>query len=480
MIDIKDLQRVLAGLGSPESHTRDLPSGTPSTPYYTGPTGLFGVSGLEQDVISTSVRPRGLADMLPVRPNMLAYPLYPYLTGFLDASGSNPDGPCDDPPVAGPGKSCLQTAAFGRYSYQTREFEVNRQGLRIDRGEFTDLRLINNPILNPIDSITTPNVGGSVSFFNEMQMRMLETGISFQNKLTRQLYSGNPANNTNGGYAEFPGLDILVGTNKRDAITGTECPSLDSLIRDFNYAKVDAASGDTLLNVLTYMYRYFVDLAERTNLSPVEWVFVMKPALFYEVTAIWACAYLTYRCSFNSDDARVVVDGTEQVRMRDEMRNGRYLLIDGARVRVVLDDAIDMETAGDTNRISAGCFASDIYILPLTVRGGSYASLFWEHVDYNAGAMTAIEFARMGNYFSTDGGRFLWHAKPPNNWCVQLLAKIEPRIILRTPHLAGKLQNVQFCPYLMPREPFPDDPYFVNGGVSTPRSGPSYYSDWNP
>src|SRR3972149_517370 len=46
---------------------------------------------------------------------------------------------------------------------------------------------------------------------------MLEVGIAFQRKLLRQVYTGNPANNNvGGGYREFPGLDILIGTDKVD------------------------------------------------------------------------------------------------------------------------------------------------------------------------------------------------------------------------------------------------------------------------
>ena len=122
---------------------------------------------------------------------------------------------------------------------------------------------------------------------------------------------------------------------------------------------------------------------------------------------------------------------------------------------------------------------NDIYFVPLTVRGG-LATTYWEYLDYSRGAMVG---AADGNYapgdFWTDGGRYLWHKKPALNWCVQLLAKIEPRIILLTPQLAGRLQNVQYCPLQHERTPFPGDPYFVNGGVSTARSGPSFYSDWN-
>jgi hypothetical protein len=56
---------------------------------------------------------------------------------------------------------------------------------------------------------------------------------------------------------------------------------------------------------------------------------------------------------------------------------------------------------------------------------------------------------------------------------------VEPRIILLTPHLAGRLQNVVYVPLQHERESLPSDPYWVDGGVSTARAAPSFHSDWN-
>ena len=100
------------------------PSGTPTTNYMHGPGGIFGVAGLERDVISTRIQPQGLAGMLPAQGSMVMNPLYPYLTGFEADTGTDPDGVCDDPMTAGPTKSCIQTAQYGRYSFMTKEIEI--------------------------------------------------------------------------------------------------------------------------------------------------------------------------------------------------------------------------------------------------------------------------------------------------------------------------------------------------------------------
>lgn len=458
-------------------------SATASLPYYTGPGGLFGTPGLERDVFSTRILPMGLADRLPVMMSNVMHPLFAYLTGFTAGEGSEPAGPCDDPPTPGNGKTCYQTAQFGRFSRQTRVFDIDRLGQQINRGEFQDQRIVNDPLLGGMGGITVPSsIGGSVtSFRQEVAMRMIELGVEFQNWMSRQLYEGNPANsNAGGGYKEFAGLDILVGTDKVDAQTGANCPSLDSDIKDFGYARVDSAA-EKMITQLSYMMRFLGYNAEHMNMGQVTHVFVMRPSLFWELTAVWPCQYLTYRCQTLGVGNSASVDAADMVRMRDDMRQNNYLVLDGRRYEVILDSNIREETNTQSANVSSGCFASDIYILPLTVRGGMPV-LYWETRNYRESLALAADMggadAGLNTYFWTDDGRYLWHRKPPQNFCMQYLAKIEPRIILRTPHLAGRLTNVQYCPLQHERDVRNSDPYFVNGGVSTGRPQNTLYSDW--
>ncbi len=144
------------------------PSGTPTTNYMHGPGGIFGVSGVEQDVISTRVQPRGLAGMLPAQGDIKMNPLFAYLTGFLADTGTDPDGVCDDPQIAGLTKACLQTAQFGRYSRMTKEIELNRVGQQTDRGEFLDLRVLNDPLLQPESGILEQNINGTPDLMREV------------------------------------------------------------------------------------------------------------------------------------------------------------------------------------------------------------------------------------------------------------------------------------------------------------------------
>lgn len=461
---------------------KDLPSGSPVGPYIHGPGGLFGVEGLEKPVISTRVRGMGLAGRLPARGSVTTNPLFPYITGFLAASGTNADTVCDDPRTAGPIKNCFQTADFGRYSFQSREVELNRIGQRVNRGEFFDLELV-NPLLQPQGGILNPeSAGGTDILANEMRTRMIEIGVQFENQLARQIYVGNPANNSaGGGYQEFPGLDILIGTNKVDAKTGTPCPSLHSDIKGFNYSNVTTSGGGTIVNVLTYMMRMLRRNSDTMGMSETTWAIVMRPSLWWELTAVWPCAYATYRClAQDNTQTQLVIDANDQIAMRDEMRNGNYLMIDGIKYPVILDTGIVEENRADNAAIPITGFASDIYVVPLTVRNGSMAVTYWEYFDYSAenAAMAAARVGGWDSFFWTDSGRYLWHRKPPLNWCVQMLAKIEPRIILQTPHLAGRVTDVVYVPLQHERDFVIGDDYFIDGGVQNRAPG-LLYSDWH-
>lgn len=459
-------------------------SSTPSTPYYSGPGSLFGALGLERDVISTRMQPFGLADKLPVQMTNVMWPQFAYFTGFAAATGSEPNGVCDDPPTAGPGATCIQTAQFGRFSRQTRVFDITRQRQQINRAEMTDLTLMNGPLVGGMGSLTVPgSAPGDFNIYNEAYMRMLEVGVDFQLWFAKMIYEGNPANNTGGGgYREFPGLDILVSTGHIDAVTSTACPSLDSSIVSFNYGNV-SLSGTAMgnfINGLTQLMRYMRTKAAGQNMGDVQWALVMRPGLFYELTAAWPCNYATYRCVTNGAiaNASVNVDGMDMANMRDAMRQGSYLVIDGVQIPVIQDNMLREATNTTNASVSNGSFASDVYLVPLSVRGQSV--LYWELFNFSEGLGDLGALAPgAGAYYWTDGGRYLWHLKPPANWCVQVMGLVQPRIILRTPHLAARITNVQYQTVMHEPSVDPTDPYFVRGGNTSGYTAPAFHAQWS-
>ncbi len=78
--------------------------------------------------------------------------------------------------------------------------------------------------------------------------------------------------------------------------------------------------------------------------------------------------------------------------------------------------------------------------------------------------------------FWTDMGVFSW-AVEQTKWCYHLTAKTEQRVVLRTPHIAGRIDNVRYTPLQHLREYDPDSPYHQDGGVSV-RTAPSKNAVW--
>jgi hypothetical protein len=313
----------------------------------------------------------------------------------------------------------------------------------------------------------------------EMVGRMVEMGVAFQRWYCPQVYIGNPANSSaGGGYQEFSGLDLLIGTNKIDAITGQTCPSLYSDIKDFGYRQVGSTVDPILVKTITTMMRILQRKAEQQGMGPADIRIVMREPLFYAVTEVWPCQYNTSACGV-SPTLNQEVNLQATVEFRDRMRNGKYLLIDGREVPVVLDDCIMEDNAADNGAIPIGGFASDIYFVPFSARGGTIATLYWEYYDYSKDVLPDIAGIRGGTYFWSDNGAFLWGLKPPDNWCLEVIAKTEPRLILRTPQLAGRLTNVVYVPLQHTDDPLPSQDYFVNGGVVSGYPSASPFSEFN-
>lgn len=456
-------------------YKHDLPTGfTLTNNFMHGPSGIFGTAGAERDVFGTRVKPRGLLSTLPARGTMDTNPITYYLTGFTDESGDEPSAPCTECVKAGEMKACRQGTIFGLICRETDELNIGDVGRRVNRGEMMDLRLVNDPLLNDADLWVPGSVPKATRdvLNREVLARWLTLGVAFENKLAPMVFTGNPANNSGTGYAEYRGLELLVATGHTDVIDSTSCPSLDSDVKDMNYLTVED-NASTIFAYMTMVYRYVKHNAETMGFNPVQWAWVIKDSLFRKLADYWPCVYASFRCNASANDVSNNTDAMEMRRMSDDLYNGRYLLIDGERIPVIIDDAVPYEKNGDAgSTLPSGSFASDIYLLPFTVRGGVQV-LFMEYFDYSGtnGVMQGITDGRLTDEFWTDGGRFLWTFNR-TRFCVNWVARIQPRLRLLTPHLAGRLQNIRWTPLQAFREPFPTQGYFVDGGITTGDNAP--------
>jgi len=449
-------------------------SGAPNNQSLFGPGGLFSVYGLDSTVINASLTPRGMDALLPVASSNELTPLYGFITGFdQDDDAVEPDGVCDDAPGAIM-EICRQTAKFGRYTRSSHEMEVNKLMQILNGHLTTDLQLLGNPLAG--HALLPQQMTGTGGMLTRIiQLELVTVGQALQQKLARQLWCGNPANDSSGGgYAEFPGLELLVMPGKVDAISGVACQALDPYVQDFEYEAVDG-TGKDIVTYITYLTRWVKHVADRSGLSPVTWVFAMRPTLFQELVEVWPCRYLTNRCENSAGTNIAVINDMTNINFRDEMSNGQYLKIDGQNWPVVFDEGITEYDSTNDSHLAAGEFASDIYLLPLKIQGGRPV-LYWECMDYTQ-AYADTSFLQGRQFWPTDGGRYLWTLQQ-KNYCFKFQAKIEPRIILRTPQLAGRLRHVKYTPLQHLRDAFWDSPYRLKGGVESNATPTPFYTEW--
>lgn len=441
-------------------------AGVTDAVYPHGPGGLFSTLGLERTVINAHMSPEGLDSMLPVFPTRFLNPIYPFLTGWSEDDGDEPDGYCDDC-LGGTIQACEQSAQFGHVCRGSDEIRVTQVGDLVNRGETTALQLLGD-VLGPSGVVKMPSTPrGWLNVVTRAEM--VKVGILLQRWAYQMLWRGNPANSSaGGGYTEFPGLERQVRENIVDLKTGALCDALDSYVVNFGCNAIDATVGGAdIVRWISNMEWWIRRNAQRMKLMPVQWVFVMRPDLWFQLSSIWACRYMTDRCTTADGNNAIVINDDASVKLRDNMRQGKYLIVNGRRYPVVEDDGMTEEN-GDggsalfNNCLLSGEFLSDIMFLPLSARG--MKTIYWEHKDYRPvqGAITDFRARHMW----TDGGRQFWTSQELRG-CTKVSAEMDLRIILRTPHLAGRIDSVKYSSVRHSRSPFYTDPYFEKGGTST-------------
>ena len=463
--------------------TYKAPSGTPSLVTAHGNGGLFSPAGLSPGIANAMLLPnQGLASMLPSRVNNMMNPLRGIFTGVTATTGAEGAGRCDDPPTAGLSKICTVTRPFGWIGRSSREMRLDMFGRQTNRGEFTDHMLIGNPYAGPqVAEIPVPGGITPQMVTNEIGKLLFEVSVALNRDMAHDIYTGNPANNSgslgNSGREYYNGLDILINTGYIDAITAQACPASDSIVEDFNNVNI-TTNPDLVVRTFASILRRLNYIATFTGLNPVKFAIAMHHNLFYELTEIWPCVYLTNRCTLVGTQSRVNVSAKEQEDMRNDMRGnmqtqtGQFLWIDGQQIPVIIDGSIV-----ETSPAIPGEFASDVYFVPLSIRGGGgrFAPvseggnfpLYFDYFNFDAPGGTmdgARAMAPLGSFQTTGGGRWLWKKDEPVNLCVLVKGWTSPALNLETPYLAARFTNLAYTPIAQVRSPFTDSAYFADGG----------------
>lgn len=443
----------------------------PTTQFPRGAQSIWGNIPVERDIITAHVRPQGIASVLPRIGSTMEQPFFGILTGVTGTHGSRPVDVCDPSP-SGYMKACTFTASFGRVSMDTNTIEIDKVALKLNRGDFTDFRLRGR--LLGLTDLAPGNVDETDIMNVVTKAEMVIAATNLERDLVSMMWQGDPANNTaGGGYKEFKGLDSQIATGHVDSETNVACPAVDSDVKNFGYDLV-GGTGRDIVEYISSMEFYLRNNARRMGLDPVEWAFVMRPELWFELSAVWPCSYLTHRCADDAGNNPVVINDNVNTNMRDDMRNNQYIIVNGNRYPVIVDDGIfEHNNSNNAANLDAGEYASSIYMVPLSITGG-FPATYIEHVDYRQAAAD-IRLLNGKERFWSDDGIYFW-AYSDNLFCFKLSMKTEQRVVLRTPHLAGRVDAVKYTPLQHLRSYDPDSPYHADGGASFRLAPWNYHS----
>lgn len=420
--------------------------------------GTFSYPGVRPDRFSALPRPPSFLGLASLTRSEYQNERLEILTGQTADGTVNAAGFCANPPSAGNLKTCQQLFTFGDFYAKT---ELNAAALT---GSLRDRAEIPGRILNarPADFPLLPDIMWNLADTRSpLQGELYRFGNAFQRSTTQVGISGvaGVKNNTYWGwFTQFAGLDSQIKTGYADVVSGVACPAADSWVRTYG-ANVsgNSVNGANVVQEVQWMLQTLKTRGMQVGMDGVEYAIVMRPELWDIFIEYYTCGYYIYACAGDTSSPNFR-DATAQRTLLDEMRRDRYLLIDGDRIQVILDEGIPRETIGNQ------FYNSDVYFVPISWNGMPLLRLEYFAMDnqYINEFFNAFGFQTVT---SINNGMFLVGHRN-TGLCLEWHFQARMRLILETPFLAGRLDNVQYTTTRGFRDSFPGASNYVNGGQS--------------
>lgn len=423
--------------------------------------GIFSTPGVRPERFSALQRPYSFASILGVQRSDYTQEILEIVTGQLAGGTSNATGFCGNPPVVGGLKTCAQTYAWGSYYVKTDLNALPLVGQRRTRADVPAAILNQGPSYNPFIPDIMYRLDDTRS---QLRYELFRVGVDLERTMEVVLFKGivGQDNSRTGWFSEFEGLDRQVKTGYRDQIAAGNplCQAADSAVVVFNAdiggSATDGSSRD-FVEVLTETYRGMKKRADRVGMSGTQFAILMRSEQFSRVTDVWAPNYSTYR-SDGTTAAPAPRDGFAIQQLRLEMMRGQYLLIDGEPVPVIFSEGIDI------NAISNNTYSSDIFILPISWNGMPLITLEYFPMD-NQYIQEFAGFNGNKNISTLNNGMFMVGERD-TGLCLEFLFASRFRLILQTPFLAARVDDVSYAYHEPTRTAHPGASLYVNGGVS--------------
>lgn len=480
-MDMEEIKQIAKAIREGELEAyKNNPSSTSltSTPALQGPLqgnpalgGLFSAPGVRPDRYSAFPRVRSFAKLLTPQPSDIYNEILSIVTGATDGAGNNASDYCGTAPTPGALKQCEQQFKYGRWFSKTNVNSVNDIGYLRNRADVPGQILNAGPAGNPL----VPDVMYKlVDTRSQLQYELFLQGVMMERSLERALILGNPLNsnsgtpgaggqNQRGFITEFKGLDLQIKTGYADT-SGVLCPAADSIVVNFASANIGATigggDGRSITSAISDVWYALKDRATQVGMDGVEYALVMRKEEFRALTDVYANTYATTRFQSNTYSAGLplIQDATRTNDLRIEMLNGQYLIIEGEIVPVVFSDGIPLDA------VALNSYKSDMYFVPMSWAGRP---------------LLRLEYFNLGNQYINEWEGFInpqrrrvinngFYAMGYNNvsFCEEYLFASVMRLILETPFLAARIDDVQFSYLAATRDPYPGASTYVNGGIS--------------
>lgn len=437
-----------------------------------GVNGIWGDDcGLERGILSMYVKPKGILKYLPAFPTNTDLIRIGAITGFQPNTDQDPPDKACDTGRSGQYSTCRLDFELGsiKYSGDTIDWvEAQRRLNRSDEDFTLTGSLYGEGSLGSFGSSVFGNTPADV--LNRASMLQIQTiAQNIALDLGKRVWTGDPTapapeNMPGGATKSFAGFDLLIKTGYANAGNPSDlCPTMDSQVYDFLYG--DVCEGTVVVNSVSMNLIELMgaaiwrneSLAEDSNFSDFAGVWALPASLFHKITDCYVCLYNTTSCATN-----VNFINDWQIRERDAMRNGKYIVLNGKTYIVVTDNLIPVQDSTTSPDDLTGTErAADIFFIPLTLNG--MAVTYMRYQDMRRGAQ---EFADSGMFGQrppfrwTDDGKYVLTSQWVET-CYLHSARILPGLVMKTPQLAIRINNVKWSDAIPVRSPDPDSPDFV-------------------
>ena len=422
--------------------------------------GLFSAPGVRPERFSALTRPNSFFSILNLRRSEYHNEILEIVTGQTASSGTNATTFCGNPPVVGHLKTCAQTYTWGDYFVKTDLNALALIGQRKNRADVPGRILNAGPRANPI----VPEIMYSLDDTqSQLRYELFRIGVDLE-RTAEQVGIVGVAGTQNSTYigwmTQFKGLDGLIKTGHTDSLAAGNptCPAVDSAVMSFNALITGTeANGLDFVEALTALVRGVKSRARQVGMEDTNHVLVMHEWLFSIATEIWACNYSTVACD-GTAAAPNNRDGEAIQRRRIEMYNGRFLWVNGEPIPVVFSEGIPNPP------VSNNTYNSDIYFVPTDWMGTPLLTLEYYPMDNSytteyASAVTPNKARTLNNGMYLMGYR-------DTGLCMEYHFQARMRLILETPFLAGRLDDVRYT-FLDPtRQATPGFSAYADGGVT--------------